>query len=64
MGDIAEAFEQHLRSLSDTEWSALVDKVRPQNPPWNTATADPDKVGPIHRAADGLAEAERRYPRD
>ncbi|WP_205874442.1 hypothetical protein [Mycobacterium camsae] len=33
MGDIAEAFEQHLRSLSDTDWNALVERVRtPANP--------------------------------
>jgi hypothetical protein len=29
MGQIAEAFEQHLRSLTDREWAALVERVRP-----------------------------------
>jgi hypothetical protein len=29
VGNIAEAFEQHLRSLTDAEWSALVKRVRP-----------------------------------
>ena len=28
MADIAEAFKQHLRSLSDTEWDALATEVR------------------------------------
>ncbi|MCV7285352.1 hypothetical protein H7J87_08425 [Mycolicibacterium wolinskyi] len=32
MADIAEAFEQHLRSLSDDEWKALVSRVRKQQP--------------------------------
>jgi hypothetical protein len=28
---IADAFEQHLRSLSNDEWIALVDRVRPHD---------------------------------
>ncbi|CAN3128580.1 hypothetical protein ACNUDN_11710 [Mycobacterium sp. smrl_JER01] len=28
MADIAEAFKQHLRSLSDSEWDALASEVR------------------------------------
>jgi hypothetical protein len=49
MGDIAEAFEQHLRSLSDEQWNSLVARVRPVPPP----------------AGDGSSgEAERQHPGD
>lgn len=34
MAELAEAFEQHLRSLSDDEWNALASRVRtPKTPP-------------------------------
>jgi len=33
-GELSEAFEQHLRSLSDSEWDALASRVRtPSGPP-------------------------------
>ena len=34
MGELAEAFEEHLRSLTDDEWNALATRVRtPQGEP-------------------------------
>lgn len=53
MPDLAEAFEQHLRSLSDDEWTALVARVRPD---------DHDDAGQPKgsKSKSGLAEARRR----
>lgn len=58
MADLAEAFEQHLRSLSDTEWEALTKRVRssPSDAPQDRGTG---------ASAAGLAEAKRRgYVKD
>jgi hypothetical protein len=56
MADLAEAFEQHLRSLSDSDWDALVARVRtPMAPP------QPDEHGePSGGQNAGLEEARRR----
>lgn len=35
--DIAEAFDQHLRSLSDQEWNALTQRVRDRSGPEKAA---------------------------
>ena len=45
MGDIAEAFEQHLKSLSDEDWTKLVQRVRPskQVAPGDAGRAAADK---------------------
>ncbi|VBA43955.1 hypothetical protein LAUMK136_05361 [Mycobacterium attenuatum] len=51
MGDIAEAFEQHLRSLSDNDWNALVAKVRPAPTPDNAAADQGAQPGDSGRAA-------------
>lgn len=64
MADIAEAFEQHLRSLSDAEWDTLTQRVRtPKAPP----PADLPGIGDEDRkhgrgpqTSAGLAEAKRR----
>ncbi|MEU9805592.1 hypothetical protein [Mycobacterium sp. NPDC050853] len=50
MADIADAFKQHLSSLSEQEWSALVAEVR--------APEDSRAGGP---GADGKAAAKRRF---
>ncbi len=49
MADLAEAFEQHLKSLSDQEWEALTERVRPKSNP--------------SKGAGGRAEAQRRSAR-
>lgn len=58
MADLADAFEQHLKSLSDDEWSELVARVRP--------TKDgPDGEPPrLATGAGGRAEAQRRRQRN
>ncbi|WP_322857762.1 hypothetical protein [Mycobacterium shigaense] len=53
MGDIAEAFEQHLRSLSDDDWNALVTRVRTDDTKPSTSPGDA-----------GRAEATRRFGKD
>lgn len=62
MGDIAEAFEQHLASLPDEDWNALVARVRPPkpqpNPPIPGEVEQSDHVGKGRN--EGLAEAKRR----
>lgn len=57
MADIAEAFEQHLRSLSDDEWTELEGRVRDRKAPGGEAATP---TGP--NSAAGRAEAQRRYP--
>lgn len=66
MADIAEAFEQHLRSLTDDEWTALTQRVRTpqqQQPSErqrldNESDAPATKIGKGRNA--GLEEAKRR----
>lgn len=62
MGDIAEAFRDHLRSLSDSEWDALVAEVRPPKhpagPPITNEVEQSERVGTGRN--EGLAEARRR----
>jgi hypothetical protein len=68
MADLAEAFEQHLKSLSDEDWDSLVTRVRPpKSPPapldervddQPTPKRFPQAPGPATN--DGLAEAHRR----
>lgn len=62
MGDIAEAFRDHLRSLSDTEWDALVTEVRtpkpPASPPMANEVTQSERIGTGRN--EGLAEAKRR----
>lgn len=62
MGDIAEAFRDHLRSLSDSEWDALVAEVRPSkpsaSPPLPNEVTQSERIGTGRN--EGLAEARRR----
>lgn len=59
MPNLAEAFEEHLRSLSDSDWNALVARVRaPQRQPNPLANDDDPPDRPL--ANDGLEEARRR----
>lgn len=62
MGDIASAFEEHLRSLSDTEWNALVQRVRPSasepNPRLDNEVEGSTRIGTGRN--EGLADAKRR----
>ena len=61
MADIASAFEEHLRSLPDSDWDALVQRVRPSRPQQASLpgehSAEPD-ANDFTNA--GLAEAHRR----
>ena len=63
MGDIAEAFKQHLSSLSDDDWNKLVAEVRPPQPapsgaPLPNETEQAQRIGTGRN--EGLAEAKRR----
>lgn len=67
MADIAEAFKQHLRSLSDDEWTALEREVRvQQQPPAPTGPPLPGERregddAPVRKGENaGMAEARRR----
>ncbi|OBJ49537.1 hypothetical protein [Mycobacterium sp. 1423905.2] len=59
---IAEAFRDHLRSLSDDEWNQLVAEVRPPNPeshiPLPNEVEQSGRIGTGRN--EGLAEAKRR----
>ncbi|WP_197382851.1 hypothetical protein [Mycolicibacterium mengxianglii] len=64
MANLSEAFEDHLRSLSDQEWNALASRVR--QPQQTTPTAplpgerqfDKDPIGSLKNP--GFDEAVRR----
>lgn len=56
MANLAEAFEQHLRSLSDSDWDALVGRVRPPK-----ASPEPGEPRWTAPGSGGRAEAERRF---
>jgi hypothetical protein len=62
MAELAEAFEQHLKSLSASEWDALVSRVRqptpPASPPLSGEHVDPPAGKPLKNP--GLEEARRR----
>lgn len=64
MGDIAEAFEQHLRSLSDEQWNALTARVRtpaPQAPPAPQLPNEVEQTTEFGSGSKaGLDEAKRR----
>lgn len=65
MADLAEAFEQHLKSLSDSEWDALVARVRtPEAVKSSRGTPDEPANGPTPstrpKTRAGLEEALRR----
>ncbi|QFS91523.1 hypothetical protein FIV07_12210 [Mycobacterium sp. THAF192] len=65
MAELAEAFEQHLRSLSDDEWNALASRVRtPKTPPAPPPLAGERRDEPSGNqpkfANSGLEEAYRR----
>ena len=59
MADLAEAFEQHLRSLSEGEWDSLVARVRaPKSSP---ETGGEEPTWPIGiKSKRGLDEPRRR----
>ncbi|OBG87538.1 hypothetical protein A5699_02085 [Mycobacterium sp. E802] len=53
-GELSEAFEQHLRSLSDSEWEALSSRVRTKAPP-------PDTYAQQQKRADEIETGKRRF---
>lgn len=65
-GELSEAFEQHLRSLSDDEWNALSSRVRaPKGPPPDPYAAEQKRQQEVdsgrHRFKNaGIEEAYRR----
>lgn len=65
MGDLDAAFEQHLASMSDGDWNALVARVRPpQAPPAPPPPPLSNESSPTvfrgEAASAGLNEAKRR----
>lgn len=66
MSGISEAFEQHLRSLSDLEWNDLTRRVRPAPPGGsgvgllNENEGDPESLGHGNTKNEGIQEAIRR----
>ncbi|MEH3131619.1 MAG: hypothetical protein PGN27_16855 [Mycolicibacterium neoaurum] len=67
MGDVGSAFDEYLKSLSDDEWKALEQRVRPpQQPPAPTGQPLPGERregddAPVRRGENaGMAEARRR----
>lgn len=59
---IADAFEQHLRSLSQPEWDALVARVRtPKHQPQTPLPGEQEQHQQVGSGRnEGLAEAKRR----
>ncbi|WP_100484951.1 hypothetical protein [Mycobacteroides abscessus] len=65
MPDLSDAFEAHLRAMPDTDWDALVKRVRPAAPVSgvplaNETQGDPEKFGRRIKGNEGLDEARRR----
>jgi hypothetical protein len=64
-GELAEAFEAHLRSLSDSEWAALTARVRtpaapPPATPWPGERVDAPPAAPKTAIEAALQEARKR----
>lgn len=66
MSDVSEAFEQHLRSLSDSDWAALAQRVRPAPPTrsgpelLNANNGQAEQFGHGNKKNEGIQEAIRR----
>lgn len=64
MPDLSDAFEAHLRALPDTDWDALVKRVRPAAPTSSVPLANENPGNPENfrprKANEGLDEARRR----